>query len=177
MDLYNGAAKQTIAAEFNPAVEAWFVLKADSYTAPNSGLWEMAQDGASTAQTSRYPHISNTSIRERAGFPTSNGSAYDLSLNVPDTRSWRIYRFVSDTPTGVDIYSDGVLLYHGNAAAGNRLWASNVVLGRAKFGANNNYFRGNIAEVLIRPVRSTATESSKIIKYLNAEHGLTVPAP
>lgn len=175
LDLYNGVTKATIAPQYNPAMEAWFVLKADPYTSPSSGLWDMSQEGASTTSTSRYPWTSNTTMRERFGYPNGNVGTYDMTLNVPDTRQWRILRMVSDTPGGVDIYSDGVLLYHGNASLGNRLWNSNMTVGKAAGGAY--YWSGNIAEILVRPVRSTATEASNIIRYLDAEHGLTVPAP
>jgi hypothetical protein len=139
--------------------EMWMVVKSNStsYTNP---AWKFGK----SSQDVYYQYLG--SIRDDFGSATSNNFAFTAPVT-----DWRLYR-VTTNGTTWQMFHDGVS--RGTAANQPVVWPQNATLGKSEAAS---YFKGEIAEVLVRGQIATASETRDLVKYFNAEHGLTVPVP
>lgn len=134
--------------------ELWVVVKANSTTG-NTNPWQFGN----SSQITIYPWTTGQVIDN---FATTTHS--DLWTPTLAVTSWRLYR-VKYHLGRMDIWMDNVLQKTKTGLTWG--WRPNPQI--------SNGFVGNMAEVFVSTGRElTSTETTNLISYFNAQHGLSV---
>lgn len=135
--------------------EFWIVV--ESYQDPN-GAWTFGTSGTGN----RFTAGRGDNVWDDTGTSTQNVFSLHGATTI---NTWRVYRVVVSGGTWT-AYLDNTQSYRGTGVT--RAWAS-----APKALAS---FNGAVAEILVFSRTLSTTEATTVYRYLNAQHGLSVPA-
>lgn len=160
-----GTTNNPLAAS-TTAAEVWAVIKADS-TSP-LGLWSWGQESGAGDETF-YPYTDGK-IYESFGVSTGKRPSFTPTAVLS---AWQIYRVRNDG-TSWEAWLSGQTQATATGLPFGYADYQTIGVGR-RSGANDYFFRGNIAEIIVRDQISSAQESADIYSYLVSEHLNTSP--